>query len=67
MYFYCMFIVLSLDMVMRLNDLIIYYSVVFSVPASAAPDNWCLEVGCTTVERKYENKITALGAAGYLQ
>ena len=55
---------LSLDMAMRLNDVRIYNIVFDSVTASAVTDNWCLEVWCTTVERKDESKKTLLGAAG---
>ena len=42
-----MFIGLSLDMAMGLNDVRICYIVFVSVPASAVRDNWCLYVGCT--------------------
>ena len=42
---------LSLDMAKILNDVRIYYIVFVPVPASAVPNNWCLEVGCTTQRR----------------
>ena len=55
---------LSLDMAMRLKDVSNPNIVFASVPVSAVPDNWCLEEGCTTVERKDESKKATLGAAG---
>ena len=45
------------------GDRIMYYVMFVSVPTLAVPDNWYLEVQCTTVERKDESKTT-LGAAG---